>query len=258
VRFIRNQPFAEYQAIVAQNKSLLVEIERSPAHYRYAQTHPRKATPSLIFGRFFHTLILEPHLIQSQYHVVPEGMRAGTKAHDALSIAAQGRELIKARDWELAESMRDALLSHSRAAQCLRSCPDSEVSMIWTDDIGLACKARADKLAGGVIVDVKTCEDASIRGFERAVATYKYHWQAAMYADGYKTITGDDAIFVFVCVEKDAPHGVAVYTLDAEFLEAGRRGYKNALAVVRDCVEKNEWPCYSNEVLEIPAPKWMQ
>jgi hypothetical protein len=256
---IRDQPFTDYQAIDAQNKSLLVEVERSPAHYYYAKSHRREATAAMAFGRFLHSLVLEPHTIESQYRMAPPGLKKGTKAHDSLLIAAQGRELVGYSQWLAAHEMRDSILSHPLASQCLAKCPESEVSLTWVDpDSELPCKARLDKWCGGVILDIKTCEDASLRGFERAVAAYKYHWQAAMYLDGAKANVKNDFTFVFICVEKEPPFGVAVYTLEDAFIEAGRQSYKNALRVVRECIDKNEWPCYSNQVLEIPAPKWMQ
>jgi hypothetical protein len=256
---IRDQPFAEYQAIEAQNKSLLVEVERSPAHYYYAKSHRREATPAMQFGKFLHALVLEPHTIDSLYLQAPEGLRKGTKAHDALVIASQGRELVSHSQWLAAHDMRDAILLHPLASQCLQKCAEAEVSLTWVDpETELQCKARLDKWCGGVIMDLKTCEDASLRGFERAVAAYKYHWQAAMYLDGAKANVKNDFTFVFICVEKEPPYGVAVYTLEESFIEAGRQSYKNALRVVRECIDKNEWPCYSNQVLEIPAPKWMQ
>jgi hypothetical protein len=69
----------------------------------------------------------------------------------------------------------------------------------------------------------------------------------------------DDGVraFLLIAVEKDPPYGVAVYQLDEELVEAGRRAYMADLALYASCVERGEWPAYSSEVEVLDAPAWM-
>lgn len=74
--------------------------------------------------------------------------------------------------------------------------------------------------------------------------------------DGLAANGIDAPMFPFIVVEKTPPYGVAVYTLDAEAIELGRRIYKRDLATYAWCVQMNSWPCYSPDIQEIKLPRW--
>ena len=83
------------------------------------------------------------------------------------------------------------------------------------------CRARPDALdPNGLIVDLKTSQDASPDAFARTAATFKYHLQAAWYIDGLHAagVTPEQTAFAFVVIEKTPPHSVGTYVLDAESL----------------------------------------
>ena len=48
--------------------------------------------------------------------------------------------------------------------------------------------------------------------------------------------------FIFVVVEKEPPHAVAIYECDDQMLETGRRQYREALQRFKECQEKDQWP----------------
>lgn len=76
---------------------------------------------------------------------------------------------------------------------------------------GELCRCRPDWAhptgdRGVILVDVKTCGDASPREFGRQVARKGYHRQAAFYSDGYEIASGKRVLgFVFVAVESTWP-----------------------------------------------------
>jgi hypothetical protein len=259
VRLISNLDFEAYRKLEGQNKSLLVEMTRSPAHYDHARKNPKAPTTAMDFGQLLHTLVLEPAKMATSYVVVPQETRRGTKAWDGYELTAGTRKLIKQGELDLASRMAEAILSHPKASLILGQCAQRELSAQWTDVLtGQVCKGRFDLFhESGVIADIKSTEDARPDAFMRSIVQYKYHWQAAMYCDGAQAITGLPFTFCFIAVEKEAPFGVGVYTIDSDFLERGRSEYKAALAKVAECEAKNNWPCYGDEILEIAAPAWM-
>jgi hypothetical protein len=113
-----------------------------------------------------------------------------------------------------------------------------------------------------VIVDYKTCADASKRAFPKSVDNFGYHVQAAQYCDGWRAIYGTDPAFVFVAQETKPPYLVATYQLDAEALAIGRDAMNRAMEIWRDCraAEAEEalyaWPGYSHEIETIALPRW--
>ena len=122
-------------------------------------------------------------------------------------------------------------------------------------------RSRPDWLLddGSVIVDLKTTEDASPRGFQRSVAQYAYHQQAAWYLHGLEQASGIcPAQFVFVAVEKKPPYAVGVYAADAEMIKAGWEAAERNLERIAECRAANHWPGYGEDIQPISLPPWMR
>ena len=108
-----------------------------------------------------------------------------------------------------------------------------------------------------IIVDLKTCKDASPDGFAKHVANFAYHVQAAHYLDGFEALTGGKAAgYVWIAVESEAPHAVAIYTADAEMMERGSLQRTKALDLIATCRHEGKWPGYPVEVQRISLPAW--
>jgi exodeoxyribonuclease VIII len=106
--------------------------------------------------------------------------------------------------------------------------------------------------SNGVVVDLKTTTDASPKGFAKAVWKFRYHVQDAFYTDGIEASTGcRPTDFVFIAVEKTAPFGVGVYRLSEGLREEGRELYLDDVKTWQECMSRNEWPAYSDEIIEI-------
>lgn len=250
-------PFAEYLAMDAVSQSTLKRLlSQSPAHCRI----PVEETPEMAFGTAFHTLLLEPERFDSEYFLLPDNIRRGTKVWEIAEKESAGRAMLKPDDADRLSAMRDAVLNH-RAASALLSDGRPEVSCFWTDaDTGLQCKGRFDWLSPlGCIVDIKTTTDASPEAFQRRVANSLYHLQAAMYQEGYAANHGGQAIdFVFIAVEKTPPYGVACYELPAEFIAAGSELLRQGLESYASCKAKDEWPGYSPHIELLETPRWLR
>ncbi len=253
----------QYHAAPGISKSGLDLINRSPAHYadRYINGNVPDPTPAMIFGTAFHTAILEPQKFQSGYVVAPN-VRRGTKAWDAFVNKHPGKQIIKQDDMDQINRMVEAVGNHAFARHLLAS-GQAERSVFWRDPgTDVLCKSRPDFWRDdGTLVDLKTTTDAGKAAFQRAVANYRYHIQAAFYSDGTQTATGEvgnfrRVEFCFVVVEKDPPHGVAVYVASAEMIQTGRRIYQENLALYADCLRQNIWPGYPETVQPIDLPAW--
>ena len=65
-------PEEEYFSIKAASNSVLKILKRSPAHCLEVLTNPMEPTASMQLGSLVHTLVLEPALFESRYHVQHE------------------------------------------------------------------------------------------------------------------------------------------------------------------------------------------
>lgn len=242
-----NMPDPDYRAVDAVSQSTLKTIVRkTPAHYIHEVKNGRPDSPSLKFGRYFHDIVL---LGKSDYPVRPEGLDGRTKEGKAWLDANQGKETVTFEDAAKVKAMEAALLSHPDAARAMAA-GKAEVS-VFAHLEGIPCKGRFDwlPLSGNAIVDAKTCEDASDAGFAASFSKFDYHIQAAFYlALAQEAGLTDRTSFVFLAIEKEAPHGVGVYEAAADAIEKGQNDFSRALNIIRQCREMNEWPAYPTGV----------
>jgi len=61
---------------------------------------------------------------------------------------------------------------------------------------------------------------------------------------------------VFLAIEKEPPHLVAAYELDAMDIELGRTAYRRDLETLRACMESNDWPGYGDGIQSLALPAW--
>lgn len=256
----------DYHADSAIGKSDLVLAARSVLHYQSAKAAPRRETPAMRIGSATHAAILEPEEYAARYAAMPPCDRR-TKEGKALAAefeaANAGKTVISQDEAETIDRMRLSILAHPIARQ-LVSGGRAEASVFWTDPATcLRCKCRPDYLLldQHTVVDLKTTEDASTWPFARSCATYKYNAQQAWYMDGLQAEGLDVDSFLFVAVEKEPPHAVAVYTIEPAAVEAGRAWCRAALenlAVYYDRVANGEEPYagYPPVVAEISLPVW--
>lgn len=246
----------------AVSKSQLDHIRRAPAIYKWRLEHKTPPTPAMILGTLTHTAVLEPERFTDEVMVAPKIDRrtsAGKAEWEAFQIAAEGKTLIDADEMDRLRAIRAAVEAHPSAAKALAQIDAVEQSVFWTDaETGLACRCRPDAVTtAGVIVDLKTTKDASPDGFARSIAGYRYHVQAAFYSDGMQALTGTPPKgFVFIAVETEPPHLVAVYVASAAMIDRGRADYQADLETLRECQATDTWPGYSSSPLQLDLPKW--
>lgn len=246
-------PASEYHAHPAVSKSVLDRIARTPAHARaYLDGQRDDPTPAMLFGAALHCAVLEPGRFATDFAVFEGDKRTKEGKARYEELAARGATIISANDRDTIDDIVASVSNHKTAADLLTT-GISESSLFWVDPVsGLECKCRPDWLReDGICVDLKTTEDASPAGFARSVVNYRYHVQAAHYLAGTEA-----SRFIFVVVEKKAPHAVAVYELDADALEIGRSLRARDLAAYASCCEFGVWPGYPNDVQPLSLPRW--
>lgn len=262
-RFEPGIPDDRYHADAAISSSFVRSLlSRSPAHARAALLEPKTETPALVLGRAIHARILEPDSYGERFAVAPKVDRrtkAGKEEWQAFTDAHPEAVILTEADGELVSAVAAAVESHPLASALLSN-GKPELSGFWQDpETGVPCRCRFDYLRqDGIGVDLKTTADASPREFQRSIARYAYHTQAAFYAMGHEVITGEALTdFAFIVVEKSAPYAIGLYRIDDEALELGRSQARRALRIIAECQSRDHWPAYSDRVEPIGVPGWV-
>ena len=248
-----------YRASYGYSKSMLDDFEQSPAHMVHRQRNPEAETEALRIGHWTHMAVLEPDIFDRMIYPTDVDRR-GTKAWDAdVALASRwGASPVKRAEYDRIRAVARAVRTHPTCQRIL-SRGVSEVSTFAEDfDLGLQLRARIDWIpaSGNAVVDLKTCDSAHPRDFEKHIFNYRYHVQAAYYLDLLARVGVYRKFFVFIAVEKEPPYGVSVFQLDDPAIEAGRASYKKTLLRVQECEVSGLWPCYAEDIQDISIPTW--
>jgi hypothetical protein len=244
------------------SKGALDQFARSPAHYRAWLETGSADTPAFVFGRAFHCALLEPDLFEQTYAAEPDFgdcRRKENKARrDAWREDNGGRISLGTDDSARIRGMIAAVRRHPLASKMMRD-GVPEVTVTWQDsETDLPCKIRGDWWAERLrmVIDAKSCFDASPDAFRKDVARYRYHVQDALYRSGFAAAGKQIDHFVFVAVEKEPPYAVGVYSLDPDGIGRGYTRARIEIDRMAECVSRNDWPAYSTSIQTLELPPW--
>lgn len=257
-----------YHSTAGISKSHLdVIASRSPKHYWQSYINPnreeRVETPAMKMGTAIHTAILEPHDFDNR---IVRGLDIDRRSNDNKARWADFERLnankiiVKADDYDYLREIRDALHSHPVAAGLLSGGKAEQTLFAVDPDTGELIKSRKDYIHdSGMVVDVKSTDDASPIAFAKSVANYRYDVQAAWYyfvdEVAFGAIPSD---WVFVAFEKEPPFAVGVYFLTSADISRARdtamRDYRRIVDARRD----NYWPDYGVVPQVIELPGWVK
>lgn len=257
-------PYSVYQQWDAINHSTLKWFSRSPAHARHYRLSPPAPSPAMVLGSAGHVAVLEPARFDDVYVrgiVVDKRTTVGKAAWERFRCETAGREILGPEEHDLCLRLRDAVWSHDVAAELLRAPGGNEVSVLWRDEpTGVLCKGRLDAIRAfwgwTVVLDLKTAKDASPAGFSRACAGLGYAEQSAMYLDGLSALDPRPRRFIHIAVEKDRPHPVAVYELDEQAIDLGRRQWRAHVRTYAECMKTGKWGGYGDGLVPLSLPRW--
>lgn len=228
-------------------------VTLSPLEAKWQADNPR-TSDAFTFGTAVHELVLEGGL---KTLGVVEAKTKGTKAWDAEVEALEpGISPIKRADFELAVKVAEAVRSHPVAAELLAEGKPEVTARVNEDGINL--QARFDWLNGSQIVDLKTtASTANPSKFNRTVADFGYHVQAAAYLDIARMCGIENPSFFWIVASKTEPFTVSVVRLAGYDLSIGERIWNHAKKIYRECIDANHWPGYE-EVAESYLPTWAE
>lgn len=235
---------------------------KSPAKFRWQMSQPPQTAKHFDIGHFVHAKVLGV----GQPIVIIEADSYKTKAAQAKRDEAYAAGKIPMLEADAAEATRtaEAVLKHPGAARLLdRGIP--ELSAYWHDlDTGVRLRARFDLLREftdgrpPLVIDVKTTgTSAAPEEFSATAGKYGLHFQEAFYREAVRA-TGihEDAVFVFINVEKEPPYLVSLTRLTPDAIILGAQRMRRAVDLYASCIAADQWPGYGNEIHTVDLPRW--
>lgn len=252
-------PEETYHALPFISATGLGRISQSPQHFLAWKNEKQRETPALLLGRAIHEGVLQPSLFAKRWAGAPECDRRtkmGKETYEAFLHEHGDKKVLSAKDYGIVERIIDSVYSHKEASKWLSNGKAEQV-LIWDDpEEKIRCKGRVDYLRDdGIIVDVKSTEDASAKGFPRSAINWRYYVQSAFYTNAASILKGKKfETYVMIAVEKEPPYAVAIYAFSDDMISFGRNQYQADLKVYAQCLKTDKWPAYEESLQIIEAP----
>lgn len=227
----------------------------------------RESIPAFDVGTFFHTAVLEPHLLQDEC-VVFEGIRRG-KAWDSFKEENQGKAIITKSEQVQADTMIQAV-NRSTIAKEILTGGKAEASLFvkltvsggeifskglrlskdgWVFDdrkvkgTDIIIKVRADYLNTdrNYIADLKSTNGntKSEHTIKSKISNYSYDLSASLYLDIFSLATSEVYdTFYWIFASKDVGN-CKTYKASPDNVKVGRQKWKKAVVMLARCIENN-------------------
>lgn len=256
------ETYHRHPALSSSRTKLLIPPS-TPAHYRWSLDHPVKVTREMLMGTATHTEVLGAG---QDWTILPgEDRRTKAVKDREAEIVAAGEIALTPSEAEAVMGMAAAVKANDDAATLLRQ-GTPERAIFWRDHAtGIACRGLIDwSLGRRALVDLKTTgkDKASRAKLPRLIADWHYDIQAAHYLRGAVALDliDPDALWVWIVVEREPPHPVAVVTLDPRDLADAHDAVSRAYRLLADCTEADYWPStspgYPTGIQTITLPPW--
>lgn len=251
-----------YHELNYLGSSGLLEIKTSPAHFkaRVIDGVEKKESKAFREGNLIHAAILEPERFSKLMVVRPKfDMRtnAGKAESKAWDSENEGRISVSESELEMLRGICNSLLK-KRTLLAMINAAKKEISGFFRHEAtGIALKFRPDAILvdQGLVLDIKSTTDASLKGFDYAIRDYSYYVKAAFYLAGASALLGRPVEhYSWIAVEKAPPYDIAVYNMCPIYAEAGKKEFEELMQKLDRCLEKNEWPGYQGEESEYTSP----
>jgi len=272
-RLISDMSNDEYHARPEYSSSQLKDLLRSAAHFysfNIAKEHEKESKKHFDFGTLAHCLFLEPHLFESEFVIGPKFDRrtkAGKEEAAAWESANTGKIIIDQDQLDGAMRIAENLKSLSMYTVMQNNYGMPEASIFFTDPVyDLQLRIRPDwhiapckSFPNGLILDVKTANDARHLAFSKASGNFAYDLSAAMYREGFQQYyqTENKPDFIYLVAENDAPYVAKQYKASNLFLSVGDTRYNKAKELLAESLLINEWDGYSLEMEDLFLPSYL-
>jgi len=239
-------PYEEYAEIPAFRSHDLTAVIKCPYSWKHQKAMVQ--TPALLEGRVQHTVFLELHTFDDEFVIQPKidrRTKVGKEEYEDFMASIGNRTAVTQDMFDTCIERRDVVKDYVPKAD-----DRAELTLVF-EWHGHPFKCRLDWYDNERVWDLKTCRDASPRGFRGAINSFNYHMQAALYVEGCRASGLRADGFNFLAQEKAHPYPFGVYTLSDEALEYARARNEQALELLLKCKEQDDFKPYNLEGVQV-------
>ena len=236
-----------YHASHGHNASSMGDLLESPATYELRKANPVARTDPMLKGSVSHCIILQPHLYDLLYKVSPVVTKT-SKRWKEFSEEWPNHTIISPGMADDCFRMRDACYANPTIKALLEKNKEWREVSIWVrhPETRLVCKIRPDMIGeDNYIYDLKTSIAPQWRAFKHSIWKWNYFISSPFYYDMANLAGLEVKGFRFIVVGSKPPHNTAIYELDFDWANEGRKQYLEALRSYRNYLTGDGWAGFS-------------
>jgi hypothetical protein len=261
--------------------SMLKKLAESPQEFQQlfiTREMQQPDTEAMKFGRMFHCWMLERDTFASRFPSMPafeldadNKTKAGkpsqsksTEYYQAKSAefmaACAGKTISTHEHHDLLTALETAIYRHDEARELIEADGPVEHVIRWHDKI--ARKARLDKIVSQMncIPDIKTMNGKPTpQRVSRAMAEFNWSCQAAWYREAVAVATGEHLRVLFIVVNKEPPHEVAIHELTEDDMDWAEKRNEELVAELVARRRDNDWrAAWQRGICSTPLPQYVK
>lgn len=253
--------------------SSLKEFLRSPMHFKYYMTTPSRAkklppavATAMAMGKIIDCLLLTPEKFEDKFavHSFNVWSYSDKPKFEIFCENNKGKWLVTKDDYEKALMIKASVHANTEAKKILDRVTQTQREYKWTDEeTGIPLIAFTDAECDNIITaELKSTINASPKSFEKDAYNFLYPFQTGFYKEAQFACKRVSKNYKYIVVEREAPHGVAVYTPTEEYIESGRKMFRETIRDFKVCLDNQmfdagyEYWAGSSGSLILDLPPW--
>lgn len=220
----------------------------SPKHFIEYKLRQKVQTDAMFLGSVVDCLLLTPSLFPERYFVLndlekcneiggakPRSTNKYKEWYQLQLSLNKGKELVEYEVFFTAKKYVEAIERNVPANKILSIADTAQKEITWRFD-NYTFRGFIDKFKERtLVIDLKTCSDATPSKFQRTIIDFDYYLQAAMY------LTGIDEDLPYYIIAADKNGGVSVHLLDKKLIDFGKERYKYLVEKFNTCILLDAW-----------------
>ncbi|NGM63548.1 hypothetical protein G5B30_16685 [Sphingobacterium sp. SGG-5] len=217
--------------------SSLSNFRKSPRHFIDYKLFGNEDTDSILLGRVFHTLVLEPDKFSKEYATAPECDRRtkeGKEVYAKFLEESKDKTVISHTIYKNAVEMAISVLSNEQSKSLIDGANFKEKRIDW-EMYGFKFLSFLDGEGEDYVFDLKSMPDADPRKVQREILNRCLWLQGGMYLKALN----EDKDYYIIAVDKKG--NVSVHLLMPSLIEYGKSEFKRLCEDFEDCLSTNSW-----------------
>jgi len=249
------------------DKTGLDKIDSSPIDYWYAYLKENKdpyfPSKETVFDIAFRCAVLQPEEFSKTYVKIPKlnlktniGKAEMSRLMETASTS--GHNIINEEDYNDIMAMKAELEKHPLFKVIFsKGYPDKQLDF-EEENSGVLINFKPHWISASepLIVSLSSTKDATMDNVAKDMWLFKQHKKSAIQVDGMRSITEVNHGFLFVAVERNAPHKINMFYPDERAMALGIETYKKNCLTFKECVISGKWPGLSPEITAVNLPNW--